>query len=97
MEDKEVSFNTTYEVIGPVDAISHLATYMHEWLKQSNNADDYKDSKILINCDVAGTLTVVVWPNECKVIPPAWLMDYKMWRYFCKNVIDNFNRSKEDI
>lgn len=96
MEDKELTFNTTYEVIGPADAISHLAEYIHEWLKQSNNADDYNDSKILLY-NVDRTLTVVVWPNECKVIPPAWLMGYKMWRYFCKNIIDNFRRSKEDI
>lgn len=97
MEDKELSFNTTYEVIGPVDAISHLAAYIHEWLKQSNSANDYKDCKIIVNCDIAGALTVVVWPNECSATPPAWLMNYQLWTYFCKNIIDNFNRSKEDI
>lgn len=96
-ENKELVFNMTYECIGGVDEIHHLALYIHDWLKLSNNAEDYKESKIVLNADTAGCVQVAIWPDECRTMPPAWLMDAKMWRYFCKNIIENFRRSKEDI
>ena len=96
-EKREITVAVTYECNGAEDAINHLALYIHNWLCNSYSADDYKDSAIILNHDTAGCITMVIWPDECKNIPPAWLMDLKMWKYFCSNIVRNYYNAKEDI
>lgn len=96
-ESRKPTYNVTYECIGASDAIDHLALYVHQFLCSSNSAEDYKNSCIVLNRDISGTLTMVVWPEECTTDPPAWLMDYKLWKYFTSNIINNYYKAKEDI
>lgn len=97
-ESQELTFNVTFECMGSCNDMTHLALYIHDWLKISANAEDYKDSRIVVNHGQEGCVSVVVWPHECRQIPPAWLMDYRQWCHFCRNVISNYHATiKEDI